>query len=67
MNSNYITINEAAKFLGVSIDTLRRWDKSGKLKATRQQKNGYRYYPRETIELYLQDIFALAKNCNNFF
>lgn len=62
MNSSYITINEAAKFLGVSIDTLRRWDKNGKLKAIRQQKNGYRYYPRETIELYLQDIFAIAKN-----
>lgn len=56
-----MTINEAAKLLNVSIDTLRRWDKSGKLKAIRQQKNGYRYYPRETIELYLQDIFAVAK------
>ena len=62
MNSGYITINEVAKLLGVSIDTLRRWDKNGKLKAIRQQKNGYRYYPRETIELYLQDIFAVAKN-----
>ncbi len=62
MNHNYITINEVAKLLGVSIDTLRRWDKSGKLKAVRQQKGGYRYYSRETIELYLQDIFAMAKN-----
>lgn len=62
MNSSYITINEASELLNVSIDTLRRWDKSGKLKAVRQQKNGYRYYPRETIELYLQDIFAVAKN-----
>lgn len=61
MNEGYLTINEAAKRLHVSIDTLRRWDASGKLKAVRQQKNGYRYYPRETIELYLQDIFALAK------
>jgi len=62
MNSSHITINEAAKFLGVSIDTLRRWDKSGKLKAIRQQKNGYRYYEKEAIELYFQDIFAIAKN-----
>ena len=62
MNSGYITINEAAKLLNVSIDTLRRWDKNGKLRATRQQKNGYRYYPRETIELYLKNIFAIAKN-----
>ena len=62
MNSGYITINEAAKLLNVSIDTLRRWDKNGKLRAIRQQKNGYRYYPRETIELYLKNIFAIAKN-----
>lgn len=61
MNSNYLKINEAAKLLNVSIDTLRRWDKSGKLKAVRQQLNGYRYYSREIIELYLKDIFAIAK------
>lgn len=61
MNSSYITINEAAKVLDVSIDTLRRWDKNGKLRAIRQQKNGYRYYSREAVELYLQDIFAIAK------
>jgi len=62
MNSSYITIKKAAKLLGVSIDTLRRWDKKGKLKAVRQQKNGYRYYSKEVVELYLQDIFAIVKN-----
>lgn len=62
MNSSYLTINEAAKLLNVSIDTLRRWDKNGKLKALRQQEGGYRYYPKETIELYLQDIFVITKN-----
>ncbi len=61
MDSNYITINEVAQLLNVSIDTLRRWDKNGKLRAIRQQRNGYRYYSREAIELYLQDIFAIAK------
>jgi excisionase family DNA binding protein len=61
MNSSYLTINEAAKLLGVSIDTLRRWDENGKLKAVRQQKDGYRFYSKEMIELYLKDIFAVAK------
>ena len=61
MNQNYLTINEAAKLLNVSIDTLRRWDKKGELKAVRHKEGGYRYYPRETIELYLKDIFAIAK------
>ncbi|OGH88059.1 MAG: hypothetical protein A3J93_02720 [Candidatus Magasanikbacteria bacterium RIFOXYC2_FULL_42_28] len=61
MNLNYLTINEAAKLLDVSIDTLRRWDKNGKLKAVRQQEGGYRYYSKEMIDLYLKDIFAVAK------
>ncbi|MDP2692658.1 MAG: helix-turn-helix domain-containing protein [bacterium] len=61
MNSNYLTISHASKILNVSIDTLRRWDKKGKLKAVRHKDDGYRYYSKEIIELYLKDIFALAK------
>lgn len=61
MESNYLKINQAAKLLNVSIDTLRRWDKKGKLRAVRRKEDGYRYYPKEIIDLYLKDIFALAK------
>lgn len=61
MEPNYLTINQAANLLNVSIDTLRRWDKKGKLKAVRRKEDGYRYYPKEIIDLYLKDIFALAK------
>ena len=32
---NYITIKEAAAFLGVNPMTLRNWDKQGKLKSRR--------------------------------
>ena len=39
-----LTIAEAAKFLGVSVSTLRNWDKGGKLKPTRHPINGYRLY-----------------------
>jgi molybdopterin-binding protein len=34
-----LTMGEAAKALGVSVDTLRRWDKSGKLKTQRDERN----------------------------
>ncbi len=34
-----LTMGEAAKALGVSVDTLRRWDKSGKLKTKRDDRN----------------------------
>jgi molybdopterin-binding protein len=32
-------MGEAAKALGVSIDTLRRWDRAGKLQVTRDERN----------------------------
>lgn len=57
-----ITISDAAEILGVSIDTLRRWDKSGKLSPIKTSNAGYRLYSRSQIELYLNDLFALAKD-----
>lgn len=32
-------IGEAARAIGVSADTLRRWDRAGKLRTTRDQRN----------------------------
>src|SRR3989304_9779420 len=54
-----LSISEAAKYLGVSIDTLRRWDKSGKLTAEKSEGD-HRSYPLITLELFKKDIFALA-------
>lgn len=34
-----IGIGEAAKMLGVSTDTLRRWDRAGRLRTTRDERN----------------------------
>jgi molybdopterin-binding protein len=34
-----VPIGEAAKQLGVSTDTVRRWDKAGRLKTTRDSRN----------------------------
>jgi molybdopterin-binding protein len=42
-------IGEAAKALGVSADTLRRWDRAGKLRTTRDERNRRRV-PVEEIE-----------------
>ncbi|MFH1898854.1 MAG: helix-turn-helix domain-containing protein, partial [Patescibacteria group bacterium] len=60
LNKN-LTIGEAAKQLGVSIDTLRRWDKSEKLPA-KKSEGGHRYYSQTDLELFKKDIFALATN-----
>ncbi len=42
-------IGEAARILGVSIDTLRRWDRDGRLKTRRDQSNR-RVVPASEIE-----------------
>lgn len=34
-----VAIGEASKLLGVSADTLRRWDRAGKLKTERDERN----------------------------
>jgi MerR family copper efflux transcriptional regulator len=53
---DYFTVHEAAKFLGVSSSTLRNWDRAGKLKAHRHPLNGYRLYPRATLEKLLKRV-----------
>lgn len=45
-----LSLSDAAAFLGVSKQTLRRWDKSGRLQAVRHPVNGYRYYRRSDLE-----------------
>lgn len=57
----YITVNEAAKLLGVTPLTLRNWDKSGKLTALRNPLNNYRVYKAEDIELFLRKIESRGK------
>jgi molybdopterin-binding protein len=42
-------LGEAARALGVSVDTLRRWDRAGKLRTVRDERNRRRV-PRSEIE-----------------
>lgn len=56
-----IPISEAAGLLGVSIDTLRRWDKKGSLRAIRTP-GGHRLYRKEDLQSYTEDMFSLAKS-----
>jgi molybdopterin-binding protein len=44
-----LTLGEAARALGVSVDTLRRWDRAGKLETTRDDRNR-RLVPAAEIE-----------------
>jgi molybdopterin-binding protein len=46
-----LSLGEAAKALGVSVDTLRRWDRAGKLRTTRDERNRRRVPPSELKRL----------------
>ena len=46
---SYYTIGEFAKKVGLSINTLRNWDKDGKLKPSYISSGGHRYYSDEQL------------------
>jgi len=58
--AEYLTVGEAADFLGVSPWTLRNWDKAGRLKAIRHPKNGYRIYRQQDLQAVLNPAEACA-------
>jgi len=45
----YFTINKFSKIVGVTPQTLRNWDKDGKLKPHHTTESGYRYYSEEQL------------------
>lgn len=53
MNETTYTIGQAAQQLGVSTDTLRRWERDGRIAPARTLK-GHRRYTREDIEALLK-------------
>lgn len=56
----YYSIAEMSKTLGISAQTLRNWDKSGKLKPHHTTNSGYRYYSQEK----LNSILGIKENIN---
>ncbi|HET8593275.1 MAG TPA: TOBE domain-containing protein [Solirubrobacterales bacterium] len=43
-----LSLTEAARAIGVSVDTLRRWDRAGKLRTTRDRRN-HRLVPASEV------------------
>ena len=48
-SSDFLSVGEAAAFMGVSAETLRRWDRSGRLPATRRPGSKHRFYARQDL------------------
>ncbi len=57
----YYSLAEASEILGKSKETLRRWDREGKLTAVREPMSNYRIYKKEQLNLF----FDLLSNETN--
>lgn len=65
---NYYSISEVADILGKSTETLRRWDRDGKLSAVREPMSNYRVYRKEQLQLFpeFNEVVQNSKNVGNF-
>lgn len=59
----FLRIGDAAAYVGVSPQTLRRWDAEGRLAAVRQPGNSYRHYRRADLEPFRLD-YVQAERTN---
>lgn len=53
--NTYLTSSEFAKAIGIHIQTLRHWDKTGKLKPHHKTPGGKRFYTRNQINTFLNN------------
>lgn len=60
MSNKFLSISQAATQLGISIDTLRRWDLSARLPSIRSGIRGHRYYKQTDIDLFTQNTRFLV-------
>lgn len=51
---DFLRISEAAEYLGVSPNTLRNWERAGKIVAHRHPVNRYRLFKREELDAVLR-------------
>ncbi|HCB23322.1 hypothetical protein A3B42_03545 [Candidatus Daviesbacteria bacterium RIFCSPLOWO2_01_FULL_38_10] len=59
VKTRLLRIKEAAEMLGVNPETLRRWDRSGRLKAVIVSLRGDRRYKKEDIESFIKKSKSL--------
>lgn len=60
MQDKLLTISQAAEYLGVSLNTLRRWDENGKLVAIKKDGGTHRYYHEKDLEIFASDLIKFA-------
>ena len=53
---SYLTVAEAAEYLGVSANTIRNWGRDGKIKERRHPINNYRLFKVVDLERILKRV-----------
>jgi molybdopterin-binding protein len=66
MPREYYSVSEAAKRLGISVDTLRRWDRQGRIKAERDRSNR-RVVPASEVDRLRGDAGSAHLSARNRF
>ena len=64
--SEYITLSEASELIGKSKETLRRWDREGKLSAVREPMSNYRVYLKNEVLKQFSDFVNTNDTVSNF-
>ena len=54
----YLTLSEASELIGKSKETLRRWDREGKLNAVREPMSNYRVYRKSDVQTLFSDFLS---------
>jgi DNA (cytosine-5)-methyltransferase 1 len=63
----YMSLTEASELIGKSKETLRRWDREGKLPAVREPMSNYRVYKKEQFDLFSDFVFeSMAPEVSNY-
>lgn len=63
--ADYLSVKDAAEFLGVSPNTVRNWSRDGKIATHRNPVNGYRLFRRVDLEELLRRTQVSAKQSSD--
>lgn len=53
---DFLTVKAAARYLGVAANTLRNWDRDGKIPVFRHPISKYRLFKKEDLDVVLREI-----------
>lgn len=62
----YLTLAETAELLGKNKETLRRWDRDGKLSASREPISNYRVYKKSDVLALFSDFVDIEETVSNY-